>query len=615
MRIAQVAPVALPIPPPRSGSIETMTSLLTEGLVARGHDVTLFATKGSRTSARLHATFAQGYNEDLSIYPWELCELMNLAAALERADQFDIIHVQSEYAPLALGFTRLSATPILQTTHHAPGEQEVALWSRYPDAPFVAISHEQARRMQGLNVVGTVHHAIELSAFAFRATPDDYLLFLGRFTAGKGVLQAIDIARRTGMRLILAAAENDYFHEHVKPLVDGTRVVFAGEVDQADKVALLGGAAALLYPVQEPESFGLVLVEAGACGTPVATLDCGPVREIVIPDVTGGIFQSEDDLVAGLRSVLALDRATVRAHVEARFGVNRMVDEYLGVYRQVIEAHEARRTGATGAHSTGLPVEAGPFAGHSILAIFAHPDDESLSCGGLLAACAERGAHISLLCMTRGEAGPSAPAAGHGPDTLASRRTAEIRAASTILGIHDVTVLDHEDGMLPWTDAPRLERDIRAAIDRARPDVVVTFGADGLYWHPDHIAVHERTTAVIHAMKDAAPALYYVTMPPGSMRAVFDRATAHARLQGTPGPRQILGITEPDAFGAYAAPPTLVVDVDPYALAKLTALRSHASQLTDDALAWLTDTDAGLLGTEHFHRAGTRAGFIEDLGQ
>jgi LmbE family N-acetylglucosaminyl deacetylase len=301
--------------------------------------------------------------------------------------------------------------------------------------------------------------------------------------------------------------------------------------------------------------------------------------------------------------------------VEVRFGVNRMVDEYIEAYRRVIRQHEVRRTSATGAHSTGLPVETGPFAARSILAVFAHPDDESLSCGGLLAACAERGAHVSLLCMTRGEAGPSTPATGHGPDTLASRRMAEIRAASTTLGIHDVTVLDHEDGMLPWTDTERLERDIRAAIDRGRPDVVVTFGADGLYWHPDHIAVHERTTAVIHAMQDAAPALYYVTMPPGSMRAVFDRATSHARLQGVPGPRQILGITEPDAFGAYAAPPTLVVNVDPYTVAKLTALRSHASQLTDDALTWLTEADAGLLGIEHFHRAGTRPGFIEDLGR
>lgn len=342
LRIAQVAPVALPVPPPLSGSIETMTSLLTEGLVARGHDVTLFATRASKTAARLHATFDLGYNEDLSIYPWELCELMNIGAALERAEAFDVIHVQAEFAPLALAFTRLCPVPILQTTHHAPGEAEVRLWSRYPDAPFVAISAEQARRMRGLNVVGTVHHALDTSAFTFRDTPDDYLLFLGRFTAGKGVLQAVEIAKRAGMRLLLAAAENDYFHEHVKPLVDDTAVRFVGEVDQAGKVGLLGGARALLYPVQEAESFGLVLTEAMACGTPVAALDCGPVREIVEDGVAGGVFGGVDALVAGLPAVLALDRRAVRAHAERAFGADRMVDAYVDVYRRVIAQHAGR---------------------------------------------------------------------------------------------------------------------------------------------------------------------------------------------------------------------------------------------------------------------------------
>lgn len=334
--------MALPVPPRLSGSIETMTSLLTEGLVARGHDVTLFATGESRTAARLEATFEKGYNEDLSIYPWELCELFNMAAALERAAEFDIVHVQAEFAPLALAFTRLCPTPILQTAHHAPSEAEVRLWSRYPEAPFVAISDEQARRMDGLNVIGTVHHALDIRAFTFRDTPDDYLLFLGRFTAGKGVLQAVEIAKRSGIRLLLAAAENDYFHAHVRPLVDGTTVRFAGEVDSAEKVGLLGGARALLYPVQEAESFGLVLTEAMACGTPVAALDCGPVREIVKAGVAGGVFDSVDALVAGLRAVLALDRRAVRAHAEQAFGADRMVDAYVDVYRRVIAQHTQR---------------------------------------------------------------------------------------------------------------------------------------------------------------------------------------------------------------------------------------------------------------------------------
>jgi glycosyltransferase involved in cell wall biosynthesis len=270
LRIAQVAPVAGPLPPSRSGSIETITSLLTEGLVKRGHQVTLFATGHSRTSASLEAIFERGYREDPAMWPWELCELFNLAAALERAAAFDLIHYQSEYHPFSIAFSRVVSVPLVQTLHHAPEPHEVALWSRhYPDAPFVALSHAQAARMRGLNVVATVHHGLDAGAFTSRAVPDDY------------VLQAIEIAQRAGIRLVLAAAANDYYRDIVAPLVDGTRVAYAGEVDHAAKVALLGGARALLYPVQTDEPFGLVLAEAAMCGTPVAALDRGAVSELV----------------------------------------------------------------------------------------------------------------------------------------------------------------------------------------------------------------------------------------------------------------------------------------------------------------------------------------------
>lgn len=312
-----------------------MTSLLTEGLVARGHDVTLFATGTSQTRASLHATFPRGYADDPSIWPWEACELFNLAAAVERAPQFDIIHCQAMYWPMALPFSRLSATPLVQTLHHAPTAPEVALWSRYREVPFIAISSEQARLLDGLNVVGVVQHAIDTNRFAFRDEPEDYLVFLGRFTEGKGVLQAIEVARRVGLRLLLAAAENDYYREVVAPHVDGTRIVYVGEVDHAAKVELLGGARALLYPVQSGEPFGLVLAEAMACGTPVAALDRGAVSEVVEQGITGGIFDSMDALVDGLPDVLALDRATVRRRAIERFGIARMVDEYVAIYEQL----------------------------------------------------------------------------------------------------------------------------------------------------------------------------------------------------------------------------------------------------------------------------------------
>jgi len=342
LRIAHVAPVATTIPPPKSGSVETMTSLLTEGLVARGHDVTLFATADSTTAARLHAIYPHGYSHDQDMWPWELYEMLNLAAAVERACDFDIIHYEAEYYPMSLAFARLSKTPVLQTLHYSPSRPEIQLWQRYPEAPFVAISAEQARLLAGLNVVGTVLHAVDTDRLVFRERPDDYLLFLGRFTEGKGVLQAIDVARRTGMRLVLAAADNDYYREHVAAHVDGSHVVYAGEADYAAKVKLYGGAKALLYPVQSSEPFGLVLAEAMACGTPVAALDRGAVREVIDDGETGIVFGTLEQMIEGLSRVFALDRRLVRERAVARFGVERMVAQYETVYQRLAEGRHGR---------------------------------------------------------------------------------------------------------------------------------------------------------------------------------------------------------------------------------------------------------------------------------
>src|SRR6266566_1653827 len=253
MKIAHIAPVATTIPPPKSGSVEVMASLLTEGLVTRGHDVTLFATGDSKTKATLAAIYSHGYWHDENMWPWELYEMLNLASAVERAGEFDIVHYEAAYYPMSLAFTRLSPTPIVQTLHHSPSIAEVRLWLRYPEAPFVAISNEQARLLEGLNVVGTVLHGIDTDSFTFREHAEDYLLFLGRFTDGKGVLQAIEIAKRLGMRLILAAAEDDYYRQKVAPLVDGSRIIYYGEADYPAKVRLYGGARALLYPIQSSE--------------------------------------------------------------------------------------------------------------------------------------------------------------------------------------------------------------------------------------------------------------------------------------------------------------------------------------------------------------------------
>jgi LmbE family N-acetylglucosaminyl deacetylase len=240
----------------------------------------------------------------------------------------------------------------------------------------------------------------------------------------------------------------------------------------------------------------------------------------------------------------------------------------------------------------------------SLLAVFAHPDDESLACGGLLAWCAAVGVRTSLLCLTHGEHGGQSEAA-----SLAAVRARELREAAAVLGISDVTLLAHQDGMLPWTDATRLEGDIRDAVARAAADVVITFDEDGLYWHPDHVAVHERTTAAVLSGSGRRPALYYVTLPAGSMRSVVEHAATLAAVQDptSAAPTYILGIADPDAFGSCAPAPTLVVDTGDFARQKLLALHCHRSQLPkQDALTLVTTATATrLLGIEHYRRAGT----------
>jgi N-acetyl-1-D-myo-inositol-2-amino-2-deoxy-alpha-D-glucopyranoside deacetylase len=248
------------------------------------------------------------------------------------------------------------------------------------------------------------------------------------------------------------------------------------------------------------------------------------------------------------------------------------------------------------------------LAGRSLLAVFAHPDDESLAAGGLLAWCAARGARVALLCLSRGEAG-----SGVASD-LGEVRGQELRAAAAALGLTEVALLHHADGMLPWLEPGVLERDIRAAIVASHPEVVVTFGEDGLYWHPDHVAVHDATRAAVSALGADAPALYYVTMPQGQMQAVL--AAVGPRL--TPSSRRdILGIDDAAAFGAAAQPPTLVLHTGPFAARKLAALQCHRTQVAGGPFDQLSAADAeALLGVEHYRRAdvgSTAPAFIERL--
>lgn len=247
--------------------------------------------------------------------------------------------------------------------------------------------------------------------------------------------------------------------------------------------------------------------------------------------------------------------------------------------------------------------------GRSLLAVFAHPDDESLASGGLLAWCAARGARVSLLCLSRGEAG-----SGGAATNLGEVRAAELSDAAAILGLAEVALLHHPDGMLPWLEPGALERDIRGAIAAGRPDVVVTFGEDGLYWHPDHIAVHDATRAAVASLGADGPALYYVTMPPGQMADVL--ATALPRL-GPSSRHDLLGIDDAAAFGSAAQPPSLVLHTGPHAARKLAALRCHRTQVSGGPFDQLSALEAEtLLGVEHYRRAdvgSAEPAFIERL--
>jgi len=239
--------------------------------------------------------------------------------------------------------------------------------------------------------------------------------------------------------------------------------------------------------------------------------------------------------------------------------------------------------------------QAADLAGVTLLGVFAHPDDESLACGALLAAAAGRGARTALLCLTRGEAGPG----GGDPQRLGEVRSAELGQAARALGVTDVTILDHHDGMLPFVEPGVLEQDVTRVIRRLGPEVVITFDLDGLYWHPDHVAVHERVTAAVDGLGDAAPALWYVSMPEGVMTALA--ATA-------PGAAPPFGVADPDGFGALAPAPTMIFSDERAAERKVAAILSHRSQTDGTALA-LADLRlaASLLATEHYRRADVGA--------
>jgi glycosyltransferase involved in cell wall biosynthesis len=346
LRIALVPPLWAPIAPGTAGGVEYIVYLLAEELVGRGHEVTVFTSADSPTTAALESVFETSMLEAMErgrAWEYEYYETCNLAEALGRGRSFDVIHLHVGAYAIPLG--ALSSAPVLHTLHNPVTPDAIWLLHRYPDVPVTAVSRQQIagipeERRQGIRVV---HNGCDFASFEFGAGPGGYLAFLGRMGPGKSPYDAIRIADEAGLPIVLAGQalddeERTYFAEKIEPQIDGRRVVYLGPVDHRRKVALLKGAAALLFPIQADEAFGMVMIEAMACGTPVIACRRSAVAELVDYGITGFYADRPQDLASLVPAALSLDRRVVRAQAERRFSHRRMADEYL-------EAYEAARGG------------------------------------------------------------------------------------------------------------------------------------------------------------------------------------------------------------------------------------------------------------------------------
>ncbi|MDX8479582.1 glycosyltransferase family 4 protein [Mesorhizobium sp. VK24D] len=350
MRIAHVAPLYESVPPRFYGGTERIVSYLTEALVELGHDVTLFASGDSETSARLVPGRDQAIRLDPRPKKSEIAaHLAMLADVRERAGEFDVIHFHLSHFAHFPFFEHMAGRTVT-TPHGRLDYVDLApAYKRFPRFPMISISHSQKRGLPDANWVATIHHGIPVDAYQPTydlSGEEPYLAFLGRLSRDKRPDRAIEIARRCGLRLKLAAKIGDddraYFHDEIEALIDGDRVDYVGEIAEDKKAAFLGNAAGLLFPIDWPEPFGLAPVEAMACGTPVIAWDCGALPEIIDHGVTGFVVDTVEHAAAAMPTLLKLDRRQVRAVFEKRFSVARMARDYLAVYARLIGAHQAK---------------------------------------------------------------------------------------------------------------------------------------------------------------------------------------------------------------------------------------------------------------------------------
>jgi glycosyltransferase involved in cell wall biosynthesis len=339
MRIAQIAPLAESVPPKLYGGTERVVAWLIDELVELGNDVTLFASGDSRTRAKLEPVWPYAFRLGRPRTDPVAVQAVLLETMARRAAEFDVIHCHVDWLALPL-LTRLGV-PFLTTMH---GRLDIAglpdVVRHFPQAPFVSISHNQRLPLPGANWLGTVYHGLPSDSLHPRFEPGSYLAFLGRLTKEKGPEEAMRIARAAGMPLRIAAkvpkGERGYFKEQLEPKIDGRDVQLTGEVNDKTKEEFLAGAAALLFPIDWPEPFGLVMIEAMACGTPVIAFRHGSVPEVIDEGVTGFVVDSEEDAVRAVRRLGEIDRRQVRACFERRFAARRMASEYVALYEDLV---------------------------------------------------------------------------------------------------------------------------------------------------------------------------------------------------------------------------------------------------------------------------------------
>lgn len=349
MRIAQVTPLWERVPPPAYGGIELVVSLLTDELVRRGHEVTLFATGDSITLAKLESVHPRAIRTDPSVKEYQIYESMQLGHVYQRTHEFDIIHSHMGFP--ALPYAQFVKTPTVHTLHGVFTSDNEKLYSYARSQPYVSISNAQRKPELGLNYVATVYNGIDVDSYKFYAEPNEppYLAFLGRLSPEKGPHHAIEIAKRTGMTLKMAGkidiVDREFYDEILAPQIDGEQIQYLGEANHVQKNTLMGGAVATLFPITWKEPFGLVMVESMASGTPVIGMNLGSAPEVIRDGKSGFLCETIEECVAALERVKDIDRADCRQHVIDHFSVQRMADGYEAVYRELIGEKVFRTNG------------------------------------------------------------------------------------------------------------------------------------------------------------------------------------------------------------------------------------------------------------------------------